>query len=137
MSIEWNSNLEVGIDKIDEQHRELVVALGKLMVSFGDNSAEEEVRRLLLFLNGYVTDHFQTEEALMETYGFPEQEAHKARHKSFIEAFRRLIDEFKENGATTKLAEMAQYNVITWLLNHIGREDKQLGAFLRSKMNAA
>jgi hemerythrin len=134
VSVEWNSTLEIGIPEIDDQHRELVVAVGRLMVSFGENTAEEEVRRLLLFLNQYVTDHFSTEEALMDQHGYPAAEGHKARHAEFIASFRRLIDEFKENGATTKLAQMTQYSVVTWLLNHIGREDKQLGAFLKAEV---
>lgn len=134
MGLEWTRAMATEIDVVDQQHRELCRAINDLMESFITYTAEVEVRRLILFLNDYVRDHFETEEQLMRQTAYPQSEEHFERHRAFTASLRRLVDLFMEKGATEELARMAQYNVAHWLVNHIGREDKQMAAHVRERL---
>jgi len=62
--------------------------------------------------------------------GFP---AHKGEHTAFINDFYDLRDEYDNNGATPELADKMGRYMGDWLVNHIGKIDKALGAFLQEK----
>lgn len=130
MAIEWKSSLDTQITEIDQQHRSLVQAINQLMEAFIDYTAAEEVRRTLIFLGDYVNTHFTYEEGLMQEAGYPDFKEHRQKHRVFVDGFRRLVDYFKENGATEELARNTQFKVAHWLVNHIGSEDKKMAAWV-------
>ncbi len=60
--------------------------------------------------------------------GFP---SHKGAHVAFINDFYDLRDEYDDNGATPELADKMGRFMGDWLVNHIGKVDKDLGTFLQ------
>lgn len=129
---EWTERLSVGVETIDAQHRELFAAINALLREEG-GAALEEVPMIVTFLEDYVTNHFGLEEVYMRRLSYPDFPAHKGEHVSFIKDFYDLRDELDANGLTPELADRMGRFCGDWLVNHVGKVDKALGAFLREK----
>jgi len=82
--IQWKDEYNVGIDSIDQQHRKLVNLINQLQTAVDYSTGEEFEREALDELVDYTLTHFGYEEGLMEKYGYPEFEPHKAQHKEMI-----------------------------------------------------
>jgi hemerythrin-like metal-binding protein len=122
----------VGVDTIDAQHRELFAAINSLLREEGKPTTKELVG-VLDYLEDYVNNHFGLEEIYMRRLSYPEYPAHKGAHVAFINDFYDLRDEYDDKGSTPELADKLGRYMGDWLVNHIGRVDKALGAFLLSR----
>jgi len=130
---EWTEKLSVGVETIDSQHRELFAAINSLLRGNGGGALPEEIPRIVAFLEDYVTNHFGMEEIYMRRLSYPGFPHHKGEHVSFINDFYDLRDAFDAEGASGELADRMGRFCGDWLVNHIGKVDKALGAFLREK----
>jgi hemerythrin len=74
------------------------------------------------------------EEVYMRRLSYPGFPFHKGEHVSFIGDFYDLRDEFDANGATPEIADRMGRFIGDWLVNHIGKVDRALGAFLQEKL---
>lgn len=127
---EWLPRLEVQVPELDAQHRELFDRLNRL---WDAHQAEDSTGlvELQAFLLEYAEHHFRSEEALMDAAGYDLAVSHKALHQ----AFRLRIAEFEQRRARVPQAvtgELLDF-LLGWLVQHIAREDKRLGAFLRTR----
>jgi len=129
---EWTEEWSVGVDTIDAQHRELFVAINTLLREEG-NTASRDLARVLDYLENYVSNHFGLEELYMRRLSYPGFPSHKGEHVAFINEFYDLRGEYDNNGASPELADKMGRYMGDWLVNHIGKVDKALGAFLSDK----
>jgi len=129
---EWTERWSVGVDTIDAQHRELFAAINSLLREDG-KAAPPDLAKVLDFLEDYVSNHFGLEELYMRRLSYPGFPSHKGEHVAFINDFYDLRDEYDNNGATPDLADKMGRYMGDWLVNHIGKVDKALGAFLRDQ----
>ena len=81
-----------------------------------------------------MVSHFGAEELYMTRHYYPAYTSHKAQHDEFIREFKDLRAEYEKEGVTSHLVIVVQNRVYEWLRNHIGNVDKQLGAFLKSRL---
>jgi hemerythrin len=130
---EWSEKLSVGVETIDAQHRELFALINALLGKEGAPPVREEIPRVVAFLEDYVTNHFGMEETYMRRLSYPAYPSHKGEHISFINDFYDLRDMLDADGPTAELADRMGRFCGDWLVNHIGKVDKALGAFLREK----
>ena len=129
---EWTERWSVGVETIDAQHRELFAAINSLLREEGKPAARDVVK-VLDYLEDYVNNHFGLEEIYMRRHSYPGFPAHKGEHVSFIRDFYDLRDELDANGLTAAFADRMGRFCGGWLVNHVGKVDKALGAFLREK----
>ena len=129
---EWTERWSVGVSTIDAQHRELFAAINSLLREEG-TPAPRDLANVLHYLEDYVNNHFGLEEIYMRRLSYPGFPSHKGEHVTFINDFYDLRDEYDDNGATPELADKMGRYMGDWLINHIGKVDKALGAFLRDK----
>ncbi len=54
--IKWNENYSVGISIIDEEHKEFIVIIDKVIVIKEHNDNPEEVREILISNSGSVSE---------------------------------------------------------------------------------
>jgi hemerythrin len=134
MAIEWSERMSVGVALIDDQHRELIERINRLLAAAADRQAHGELPKLLGFLQDYVGTHFGAEEALMAKHHYPDTAAHKAEHVAFVADFVKLRGDLESQGPTAMLVIETQRRVVDWLLNHIGKVDRKLGGFLADKL---
>ncbi len=131
MAIRWTEELAVGVEAIDRQHRELFDAAARLIEGVGRGGVTGEVARTISFLEEYVTNHFALEELYMKRKYYPAYPSHKAEHTAFIADFYDLREKLDLDGTTPELVTRLAEWLGGWLVEHIGRQDRALGAFLQ------
>jgi len=134
MAIVWTNELATGSEEIDNQHRELFRKINHLFEACRQGKGKEEVRRTIQFLDDYVVSHFSTEESYMKRLNYPGYAVHKAQHLAFTGNFLELKRRLEEEGPGVFLVINTNQIIVEWLVNHIRKVDKELGAFLRTEM---
>ncbi|OEG00006.1 hemerythrin [Vulcanibacillus modesticaldus] len=133
MALKWREDLAVGINKIDQQHKELFERTDQLLNACNLGKGREEVAKLIDFLLEYVVTHFKDEEQYQKKYGYPDYDNHKMLHDKFIDEVKNLKNKLDSEGSSIGLVIEINRKVIDWLVNHIGKVDRQLATFLKSK----
>lgn len=131
MAIEWNEKLATGVVEIDEQHMELFRRFDNLLVACNEGKGKDEVTELLLFLDGYIKEHFAAEERLQLGCGYPEYPSHKEQHNRFVADVERLERQFRDEGATLPLVIQTNRTLVNWLIQHISNVDKRFADYLK------
>jgi hemerythrin len=127
----WTKNLETGVAKIDEQHKELFVQADKLL----DRTQKDRIPSTLEFLKNYVVKHFTAEEALQKAVNYPKLAFHHGLHVDFANKFKKLYDEYKNGGEKLNTVLAINNMVVSWLKEHIMIHDKEFAVFYLQKMN--
>jgi hemerythrin len=58
MGIEWRDSLAIGVEAIDNQHKELLLRFDRLLKACQSGQGIEELKKLQTFLEEYVRTHF-------------------------------------------------------------------------------
>ena len=126
--IEWKDEYSVGLDSIDQQHRKLIGLINQLTTAVDYSTGEEFEREALAELVEYTKTHFTFEEGLMEDNGYPEFEAHKAKHRAMIAEVEAVLAEYeKDHDAAMRHASDYLHD---WLINHINGTDNQYSRYM-------
>ncbi len=134
MEIQWNDDLSTGVDKIDNQHKEIINRINTIINSSEKVISEEEIDKMVRFLGGYVIDHFGAEEEYMIKHKYPDYDAHKKLHMQFLKNFAIMKRLFEEENSTSLIILAIQNQAFDWLVKHILTEDKAMAEFLRRKI---
>ena len=132
MSIEWTPNLSVGVKHIDEQHKIWFEKANELFEAGKERRAKEYIKQMLDFLDEYTKQHFRDEEAYMEKIGYPEIDAQKKAHASFINELAKLKSDYDKSGGNILVIMNANKMVTNWLTNHIIYMDKKIGDYVKN-----
>ena len=127
--MEWKEKYCIGIDPIDNQHKELIDIISKLEQSLTENKGERRFIETLRFLVDYTKFHFKTEEELMNEIDFPRYVLHRELHNNFIKKITEILVNLK-NKKPTKPVELLDF-LIDWVINHVLDEDRHIGVFIR------
>jgi hemerythrin len=136
MASRWTPALAVGVDEIDEQHRELfrrVDDLEDAIVARDDQGA----LRMLRFLEEYVRVHFAAEEGLMAALRYPALGGHRTQHAAFNTAVQSIARALDRDGATAALVLQLEREVTSWLRDHVFTADVAFGKFVQGQPLAA
>jgi hemerythrin-like metal-binding protein len=129
----------LGIEDIDKQHQALFDQLDLLRDYVRRGQSRDAIRDTLKFLESYVIEHFAVETGYMNTYGYPDLQAHQEEHEAFLEDFAGFREKFSslqtKGEMTTFLGLEIVRKLNAWLAEHIMTVDKKLGAFLLQKMS--
>jgi hemerythrin len=129
--ISWSSQLSVGVEEIDNQHKKLVQLINGLHDHMLAGDANDIMGKVLDRVIEYTAFHFGTEERLMSEHGYPLSTAHIHEHKKLVATGVDLQTKFKSGKATITMETM---NFLRdWLQHHILESDKLLGKHLSSK----
>ena len=129
--MEWTNDLSVGVQQIDDQHKELIKRANAFLTSMTNNASNAEVLSILDFLGAYVKTHFQDEENLQRRYGYPEFAEHKKIHDDFMVTVGKIRGDIAEFGFTPVTSSLVSSTLTNWLMLHIGRKDKAVGEYIR------
>jgi hemerythrin len=131
-SIEWDDRYSVGVQALDEQHRELVKMTNKLYLGslLEGKEPKDFFVRALHNIAGYLKFHLATEEQFLDTMRYPDRAEHKKQHDNFIKNVFSQVQDF-ENGLTPALGPVAGY-LRDWVLTHIAFTDKKYALYLAS-----
>ena len=129
MAIKWTPDLSVGVKHIDDQHKIWFEKANGLFEAGRERRAKDYISQMLDFLDEYTKQHFRDEEAYMEKIGYPEIDAQKKAHASFINELAKLKSEYEKAGGNVLVILNANKMVINWLTNHIKVMDKKIGDY--------
>ncbi|MET0070148.1 MAG: bacteriohemerythrin [Candidatus Thiodiazotropha sp.] len=125
----WDAKFSVGIVEIDRQHKALMDMANELKFELDGKRSIKTARRILKGLIDYTATHFSYEEQLMDQTRYGEAEAHKELHRKLVDdvmGYNERIDQ----GDEKVLGELMAF-IKGWLIEHIQKTDKKLGAHLQ------
>ncbi len=129
--IQWNKQLSVGIDSIDDQHKKIINMINALNDALAEGQANEVLVKIFDGLAVYTVKHFGYEEDLFAQYGYAETQAHKNEHESLIKQVTELQQKMNDGDFIISIKVMAFLK--EWLTNHILKTDMAYTEFLVSK----
>ncbi len=132
MGVEWRESLAIGVDEIDNQHKELLLRFDGLLRACREGRGIGELKGLLGFLDEYVVEHFRDEERLQQLHRYPGLAEHRRLHASFIARVKALKDEISADGVAVHNVIETNNLLLNWLVNHISVVDRELGKFLQA-----
>ncbi len=136
MAIEWTRDIELGVDRIDNQHKELIALINKVFDACSLGEGKQTVGDALNFAVSYTLVHFKSEEDLMRERNYPEYVNHKPLHEEFIRDISALKSEFDKAGPTISIVLKLNRLLVDWLIKHIKTEDRKIANFLKSRGQA-
>ena len=132
MAYQWDSTLETGYEKVDNQHKQLVAAVNSLMEASAGGKGDNAVMGTLEFLTSYAVKHFADEEKLQVQYQYPDYLNHKRIHDDFKGVVGEFVQRVNEQGPTQELINEVSSAIGAWLLNHIKGDDFRMAAFVKA-----
>ena len=132
----WNDGYATGVVEIDEQHMILVHTLNEAGSKLSRDASPELFKQITQDLLSYALYHFDTEEELMQEYGYSEEtdeamNRHLEQHRGFSAKVLAVRESLK-SGMPVAADDILNF-LNTWLVNHILNTDKRLGAFIIAK----
>lgn len=132
--IVWEASYDTGVEEIDEQHRILVNTLNEAQAKLTEDTSLETLESITKDLLSYALYHFETEEEMMEAYDYKgrhttDYESHMKQHRDFSAKVVAIRDAIRMGNPIDK-DELIGF-LTNWLINHINKTDKKLGAFLK------
>lgn len=124
--IQWTQDLFCDVEVMDSQHKVLISRFSEYMSAMKNQVSLPEVKDMLGFLRKYIVDHFAAEEALMDKYKDPVTLSHQMAHREFVSAYKKLLDDYKQDHDLPKLHDGIA-SMLDWFLLHIEMWDIQLG----------
>jgi len=132
MAVVWTPDLSVGVKQIDDQHKMLFEKANELFEAGKEHRAKDYINTLIDFLDEYTRQHFKDEEAYMEEIRYPEIDAQKRAHASFVNELAKLKSDYNKTGGNIIVILNANKMVINWLTNHIRIMDKKIGDYVKT-----
>lgn len=133
MNIEWSPDIEVGVEEIDAQHREILLAAAEISRAYEHSGTLPSLQTTVDFLIGHVTSHFACEERLMRESGYPGYEAHRVEHRALLKDLVKFGVAHDEGDSGRKTAEAVVQLLVVWVHRHIFECDRELATFLRAR----
>lgn len=129
--IEWHDGLNLGVDEIDSQHKELISIINDVLEQVKKSGSDAVVDSLLAQLREYAVHHFNAEESFMEKIDYPELMKHKQIHKQLKDRVKYFQSSRfrKEDVSWDEVKELLS----TWLIEHILREDYKVAQYAKSE----
>ena len=123
--IEWSDQFALGVEWMDDTHREFVQ-----MVQSLDSAGEDGFLAQYDAFIAHTEDHFQRENEIMQQTAFPPLHCHLSEHENVLNIMRdvrRMVaDEGRFDVGRVLVREMAP-----WFTNHAATMDNMLARFLQ------
>lgn len=132
MPFVWSSELDTGIEVIDQQHRRIVDYINQLEEA-NQTGDQKLIGTTLNELVDYTMSHFAFEEGLQEEAGYAYCKPHKRVHELFT---RRVGDYVSRHQLGEDIGEELHTLLKTWLFNHIKRDDSDYVDSVKANMQS-
>lgn len=124
MNIAWDSKYEVGIERIDFEHRIFVGLIKDLHNAVEEHQPRDRMARIIDEIRLYAAFHFLSEENIMLDANYPAYAEHAAEHARLLS----LLDDRAHRFMRDKdeSAERIVDFVFQWFALHTTQVDKQI-----------
>ncbi len=132
---DWDPDWDTGVPEVDQQHRELLRQMERMMTALVEGRESPETERTLLLLGDYIETHFRTEEDLMAQSAYPLLDEHRKVHDGMRERVLALVAAYQRNPAEVPGGVM---DFLTcWLVDHMIGDDQRMAVHLRGHAGQA
>ncbi|MGR6836892.1 bacteriohemerythrin [Syntrophomonas erecta] len=124
--IKWKDEYSLGIERIDEQHRQLFAIADKAYQVLKDDLCIDKYDQIVAImdeLKSYAVFHFRTEEEYMRSIGYKRYLSHKVSHADFIEQTNDIDLTNVDINQDNYLLKVLDF-IVTWIDQHILGQDK-------------
>jgi hemerythrin len=120
---DWDEKYSVGIQYIDNQHKEIFVLLNQIYFAYRKGNENEVIDQIIPDLEKYTVLHFRKEEFFFRKFNYEFTEEHILEHENF----RRNIQTIKSDisAGKTKLGIELMELLTDWIEHHIFEVDKK------------
>jgi hemerythrin len=129
--LQWKAEYSIGIDKIDNQHKELMELIKNLLkICMVDSKTKfESFNKLASVAMEKFRDHFASEEALMLETNYPKYAEHKKRHDKLLEDVKEMMKKIPDKSHDSKLMNVVIF-MREWFVETVHGTDKEMGIYL-------
>jgi len=120
----WRDDWTLGIDLLDEAHREIVRLINRLF----DASEQSPLTARLDDLIALLRRHFATEERFLRAIDYDDTDDHCREHVLHMAEFVDLRRSVTLSGASALDAD-DQTSIRHWFFNHVVAQDRRFGVF--------
>jgi hemerythrin len=115
--LEWESKYSVGVEEIDNQHKNMFATINELLDAISSNTTQDHIDHIIDSLVKYKIYHFATEEKYFKEFNYDGAEDHIKRHEEFNEKLIALEKEYPVHTLESayKLIDFLE----DWLINHL------------------
>ncbi|MBF0357783.1 MAG: hemerythrin family protein [Magnetococcales bacterium] len=126
-SINFENDLKLGVEQIDEQHLTLFRLTRSVSQLLDKSPSQHEIDVCTLELEAYVQEHLGFEETLMSKNGYPGFQSHKQLHDDFTKTARELRSKISNSGSNDfkQAASEVFETLLNWLVEHIMDVDQK------------
>ncbi len=126
----WNEAFSVGVKILDQQHQKILDELNKLYSTFDTTSEKEDLAIILNNLIDYASQHFSTEEGLLEKYKYHDLITQRSEHSLYQQKINGFMQRFEAEGHAVVLETIGF--LADWWMGHIQGCDKEYSRFLNN-----
>ena len=126
----WSSKYSVGVETLDNQHKNLLKALNDLHAASMKGIANEVAGPLLGRIVSIASAHFSAEERLMESIRFPGLAGHRTKHQELTGKIAEFTSRHEKGDKTTYTQLL--YFMRDWQTKHMQTEDQEYAGWLSS-----
>ena len=127
----WSNKHSVGVQILDDQHRQLIGILNELHAAMLKGQAQLIAGPLLDNLLNCTLDHFSTEERMMSEARFSGLTEHRAKHLELAEKVGDYVIRYRK-GDSTIYVQLLTF-LRDWLSSHMQEEDQEYGPSLKAR----
>ncbi len=126
---DWDNNLTIGIDLLDEQHKEIFNKANVFFIAYKGGEPTRRLMECLKFLEQYVLYHFHAEEAFQVESGYPQNRAHQAMHQALQMKFKFHVTALEISNFSRTSIDSFYIFLREWIGNHILIEDTKFAHY--------
>jgi hemerythrin len=128
--MEWNQTYNIGIDVIDNQHRQILDYINALE-QVKNTGQRDKIKDVLEDLIDYTQSHFSFEENLLEQVSYQYLPSHRGIHDLFV----KRLNDYRLKFEKGESIEKDLYRLLSkWLINHIQHDDQDYVDAVRDNM---
>lgn len=128
----FTDNCLIGVEQIDNEHRELFRLVGEvqdLLDNKWSNDRYFEICDVIERLKEYAAEHFRHEEEYMEQVGHPELEMQREQHALFCKKVNEVDLRSAEDDQQAFISDLLAF-LVKWLYKHILGSDVLIGKLM-------
>ncbi|MFK7827078.1 MAG: bacteriohemerythrin [Oligoflexales bacterium] len=122
----WKSDLDIGIENMNNQHKKLIDLMG-ILYDNNEKSVDKKVlEKNMSDLFDYTVRHFKEEEKYLESNDYSGLPTHKIIHQDLLAKLKTHYESF-QNGDNTNISDEVFVFLNFWLSSHIKGIDMKYG----------
>ena len=122
--LEWKSEFSVGIQSMDDEHRQMIGLINSVYVELNGRADRDSIEQFLGELYNAIAGHFALEERFMRESGYAEYEAHKDDHENLLDQIRDMMDAFDDDSESG--FALLEERLSDWFGRHFATFDARL-----------